>query len=303
MKKIILIAVTIIAILLLATKLFKTETVSIASKVYHLNYEYANHLEMNNLYSKVKTVKEYRYKITRSVKDTASLKKELDMYFVTQYNQHGNIITSTQFRQDNSVAMKKDYKYDIHNRIIQEISADQPLTMGNITKTTYDEINRRNSEVSTSLIRGSLISSRKFSYNDKNQVAGMDIFYAYDNAADQRTYKYDSNVNMIESRQKQKSGENLTTISYFPDMHLQKEITIYSQEGEPFSIVNEYDQYKNHIRIDKYDGKKRANYGSEIKKYTYDKNKNWINCVVTYVAKEGPQYNSKSLTTREIAYY
>jgi len=77
MKKIILIAVTIIAILLLATKLFKTETVSIASKVYHLNYEYANHLEMHNLYGKVKTVKEYRYKITRSVKDTASLKKEL----------------------------------------------------------------------------------------------------------------------------------------------------------------------------------------------------------------------------------
>jgi hypothetical protein len=273
------------------------------TQVFHLANKFNNHLEMNNLNEKVKSVKEYRYKLTYNADDTVKPKKVLDMYFITYYNKYGNIIKSTQYRKDASVCRLEEYTYDNKNRVIlyRDSFSDKPNT-GMQTTIQYNKAGNRTNETTISIPNNQILATKTYNYNSKNQLATMTMHIDYGNETDQTFYTYDSVNNIIESRQKTTGGENISKISYFPKSKLVSEIAS-SSFSEAYYFSYTYDKYKNVISYTKHLGKEKIYSGDELTEYEYDKFNNWIVSKNFIVSQEGVKYKSDSRKEREMEYY
>lgn len=288
----------ILIITLLICFAFKGNT-----QVFHLANKFSNHIEMNNLNGKVKSVKEYRYKLTYNPNDTVKPKKVLDMYFITCYNEQGNIIKSTQYRKEASVCRVDEYTYDDKNRVIfyRNSSSDEPNS-GMRTTIQYDKAGNRTNEITISIRNNQVLATKTYSHNSKNQLAIMTNHTDYGNQTDQTFYTYDSESNIMESRQKTTGGENVSKFSYFPKSKLVSKIAI-SGFGKAYYFNYRYDKYKNVISYAKDLGKEEIYSGDELTEYEYDKFNNWIVSKDFIVSQEGIKYKTDSRKEREIEYF
>jgi hypothetical protein len=269
------------------------------TQVFRLADKFSNHLEMNNLNEKVKSVKEYRYKLTYNANDTVKPEKVLDMHFITYYNEYGNIIKSTQYRKDASVCRLEEYTYDNKNRVVlyRDSSSDKPNS-GMRTTIQYNKAGNRTNETTINARNNQVLATKTYNYNSKNQLASIAMHVDYGNDTDQTFYTYDSGNNIIERRQKNTGGENISKLSYFPKSKLVSAIAL---PGFYFSYT--YDKYKNVISYTKHIGKEKTYSGDELTEYEYDKFNNWVVSKNFIVTPEGIKYKSDSREEREIEYY
>ncbi len=273
------------------------------AQVFHLADKFKNHLEMNNLNGKVKSIKEYRYKLTFNANDTIKPKKVIDMYFITFYNEQGNIIKSAQYRKDASICRLEEYTYNDNNRVTlyRDSSSDIPNS-GMQTTIQYNKAGNRIDETTINIRKNQVLATKTYTYNSKNQLASMTNHIDYGNQTDQTFYTYDSESNIVESRQKTNGGENISKTSYFPKSKLASKITISSFD-KTYYISYTYDKYKNVISSTKHFGNEKIYSGDELKEYEYDKFNNWIVSKDFIISQEGVKYKTNSRKEREIEYY
>jgi len=276
----------------------------LSAQVFVKDQKFRNHLEMDNLKGNVKTVKEYKYELIRQTRDTLPAKNTIDYYFVTHYNNAGNITERTQYRGDNSVANRKTYAYDLQNRITV-VTDSTPNTLPGVhakkmDRYTYNKSGNLIRKTDSLLNNRSVTSTTTYTYNSANQLTSLLIHYLSGNVTDKRTYTYDVAGNVKEMLQENRGSKGKTIFRYRPGSKLPAErVMIY--KDSLFSNY-QYDPYDNLVSVVTHDGEKKSYYTGETSKYEFDKQHNWIVKYSTLVLTSD-ENRSTLMMTREIVYY
>ena len=275
-----------------------------SAQVYHLEDRFKDHLEMNDLKGKVKSVRMTQYMLKHPSNDTVTFTKERQYYIDTFYNENGNITVSKSYRNNNSMSREELYSYDANQRLVLNIGR-YPDVKGSELETTftYDAQGNLIKEEGVMPLYHKTISTKTMTYNEHNQMIEMVIYYDMDGVKDIRKYRYDDLNRKIEAVSGDAKGNNTTTITYYPQSNLvaQRVSTFYNGD----TIVSDY-MYNDHQNIINYKSVTTGTYSSTEDKrvtYKYDAQGSWIMSSSFYKSVDGAQYDMYFVQEREIVYY
>ena len=277
-----------------------------------------NHLEMQKLKGKVKSVREYYLRVdenTGILIGNESLVRE-----VIFFNHFGNMIESYRHNEKGELETKTIYKYNDNELITEKLLTNEKSeTIGkethsydykmreierihfNTTKTRYkyDANDYLIEEIKYDPVN-KILEKHKYVYNKYGikTEGSLESFNPDGNIKNKTIYLYDAAGNLIEANSYDSAVDFLSkTTQKYDDKSNCLEIAWYRKDGSIDSKESfGYDDFGNQNEIKSY-GSNRNMTSHFLTKYEFDKNKNWIKSMV---------YSNNvlvSLYRREIEYY
>jgi len=177
--------------------------------------------------------------------------KNITLY---EYDEHNNLIFSSKFNSSNILVRKKIWKYDNNNNVIKiEVKGD---FFGRKNKMIYFYDKRNNRIKSKYYEDGESISERSYIYDENNLVIETIATSQHYHTYIKRTFKYDSNDNVIEESKFNSSG-----------VITEKVLNKYNNYGDVIEEV----LYKDGVKVSSF---KRDSTGNEIERVKYNSNGN-----------------------------
>ncbi len=261
--------------------------------------EFKNAWESNNLYGKIKELKQLK---ANSQGENKFEKPILN--FTQKFTDFGEIKEIESYDNFGELIQKDVYEFDSNNFLIKTISINKPAELNYIMTVKNDTVNKNN--VRTLIINDSLKQQITVFYDEKDfvtkQVAiekgdttTINHKYHFENdnliseiqfERDEKkpnqefNYKYDNNRNLVESSTRTEWNEYLTKTEWKDNRILkQTEYTVSADLNKHLDRITEYDKLFNPINVKIYEN-------SELNReleydYEFDKFGNWIKRTVS----------------------
>ncbi|MGM9478286.1 hypothetical protein ACS5PU_17805 [Pedobacter sp. GSP4] len=268
--------------------------------IFNLNQ---THAQFKNLKGKVKVIRDYRYKNTSPERgDTLDRPGKLDMYFVTEYNREGNMISYTQYRVNGSIASRKDYSYDKLGRLTQVIDNTPNEKNSSIYRMiiSYDSKGKMVKETASSF-SGAVSSIKTFGYDTKGRLVNYNILFPYSQERWTNSLQYDTKGRVVRNESRMKNSYHISERKLDDKTGLPEQEIGFEKGIKSSTTDYTYDPFGNMLsQRYSYHGD-GGNGGREQYRYEYDTKQNWV--IKRSDFYDSDDYHSQAFERREIVYY